>query len=473
MPIDLFVASGGRRTSAELYEQLRDGVATGRLRPGDRLPTSRALAAELGVARSTVAAVYARLLAEGITEARTGDGTFVAAPATARRARRSDTSLAPRRPVLHHPPAAVVTAGDIDLRTGRPDPALFPSADWRRSVLAAAHEPPPGYGDAAGLPALRTAIAAWVARSRGVVANPEQVLVTSGAQQAFDLIARVLLAPGDVVAIEDPGYPGARRAFASHELRIEPVPVDREGVVVGALPRRARAVFVTPSHQSPTGVAMSAARRRALLERASELGAAIVEDDYDTEFRHLDRPFEPIQRLDVDGRVVYVGTFSKTLSPSLRIGFLVAPPPIVDEMTAARRLTDAQPPHLTQAALADLITGGAFDRHLRRMRRAVAPRHAVVTEAIAALHDDGLVPAVIPAHAGLHAMLELHPGTDAAALAARLARRGVVLDTTDDWWAGRAEYPGLLIGFGLAGVADLQRAFTEIRAELRSEHGTV
>lgn len=468
MSMDVFVTGGGRRTSAALYEHVRELIASGRLRPGDRLPTSRALSAELGVARSTVTAVYGRLVAEGVAEARTGDGTFVAAGLTAAPTRRRTAAVAPRRRVERHAAAVTVGRGDVDLRTGRLDPALFPLGDWRRCVTAALGSPPPGYGDPAGLPALRRAIAAWVARSRGVVAAEDQVLVTSGAQQAFDLLARALLAPGDTIAVEDPGYPAARRAFAAHGLRVAAVPVDRDGIVVDAIPVDARAVYVTPSHQSPTGVAMSPSRRRALLDLAARQRAVVIEDDYDTEFRHLDRPFEPIQRLDRDGRVVYVGTFSKTLSPSLRIGFLVAPEALVDELAAVRQLTDAQPPHLTQAALGEFILGGGFERHLRRVRRAVAPRHALVVDRIAALHADGLIPEPYPAHAGLHALLELLPGTDAAAVAARLAASGVVLDTTDDWWVRRARRPGLLVGFGLAGVDDLQRAFSEMRAELRS-----
>jgi GntR family transcriptional regulator/MocR family aminotransferase len=474
MTVDLYVTHGGRRTSAELYEQLRDAVATGRLRAGDRLPTSRALAAELGVARSTVTAVYGRLVAEGVADARTGDGTFVAgAGGAAARPPGTVAVLTPRR-LAHRPPSPpVVGARDVDLRTGLLDPALFPLADWRRCVVDALQSRPPGYGDAAGLPALRGAIAAWVSRSRGVRAGDSQVLVTSGAQQAFDLLGRTLLGPGDTVAVEDPGYPSARWAFAAHGLEVAPVPVDREGIVVDAIPARARAVYVTPSHQSPTGVTMSAARRRALLAFASTNDAAVIEDDYDTEFRHLDRPFEPIQRLDTEGRVIYVGTFSKTLSPSLRIGFLIAPDALVDEMAAGRRLADAQPPHLTQAALTELIVTGGFERHLRRSRRVVAARHTVVAEAIAALHRDGLVAEPTPMNAGLHAMLELHPGSDAAALAARLARRGVVLDATDHWWAGPVGRPGLLVGFGLADVDSLRKAFTEIHDELGSERVAV
>jgi GntR family transcriptional regulator/MocR family aminotransferase len=465
MRIDLFVdVDRPRRTSASLFEQIRDAIANGRLAPGDRLPTSRELAVELGIARSTVAAVYGRLVGEGFLQARTGDGTFVAAlGALPPHRRAAQAALSARGRVVG--PSVSTAGAPVDLRTGRLDPSLFPLADWRRCVTSALHAAPPGYGDHAGLPALRRAVATWVGRSRGVHAGPQQVLVTAGAQQAFDLIARVLLAPGDVVAVEDPGYPVARRAFEAHGLQVAPVPVDADGIVVDAIPSSARAVYVTPSHQSPTGVAMTGARRRALLAFADASDAAIIEDDYDTEFRWVDRPLEPIQRLDAAGRVLYVGTFSKTLSPSLRLGFALVPEPLVEPLAAMRSLVDTQPPHLTQAALAELITSGLLDRHLRRARRAVRPRFEAVTAEIAALHADGLVAGPLRSNAGLHAMVELLPGADAAAIAARLRARGVAIDPADEWCVA-THRPGLLVGFGLAGVEQLRAAFAALRDEL-------
>ena len=465
MWIDLFVdASRPRRTSASLFEQIRDAIASGRLGPGDRLPTTRELAVELGVARSTVAAVYGRLVGEGLLSARTGDGTYVSAAAAASPRRRAATAaLVPRGRLAPLP--APSRAAPIDLRTGRPDPLLFPLTEWRRCVATALRLPPPGYGDHAGLPRLRSAVAAWVSRSRGVHAAPEQVLITAGAQQAFDLFARVLLAPGDTVAVEDPGYPVARRGFEAHGLCVVPVPVDADGIVVDAIPSSARAVYVTPSHQSPTGVTMSAARRRDLLAFAGAADAAIIEDDYDTEFRWVDRPLEPIQRLDGAGRVLYVGTFSKTLSPSLRLGFAVVPEPLVAPLAAMRALVDTQPPHLTQAALAELISTGLLDRHLRRARRAVRPRHEFVAQRIAELHADGLIAEPLRSNAGLHTMIELAPGSDAAAISARMATRGIAIEPTDDWCAA-THRPGLLVGFGLATVAQLSTAFVVLRDHL-------
>jgi GntR family transcriptional regulator / MocR family aminotransferase len=472
MSSDLFVdPSQPRRTSAMLFEQLRESIATGRFKPGDRLPTSRELAVELGVARSTVTAVYGRLTGEGFVEARIGDGTFVArGPIRATvRAESGQRSSSNPLPLITSQMTAQASMNEplIDLRTGRPDPTLFPVVDWRRCVNGAVQSAPPGYGDAAGLPALRRALAVWIHRSRGVAATTEQILVTAGAQHAFDLISRTLLRTGDIIAIENPGYPMARRAFERNGLRVIPVPVDHDGIVVEALPSKTRAVYVTPSHQSPTGGTMSAQRRRALLAYADRYDVTIIEDDYDTEFRYVDRPLEPLQRLDGNGRVLYVGTFSKTLSPSLRIGFVVAPEPIVRALTDVRLTIDTQPPHLTQGALATFIATGVFDRHLRRARRVYSVRHALVQERIALLHGAGLIAEPVRSNAGLHNMIALPTGCDANNLVDRLRAQGVAIDTTAEWWVTNAPPPGLMIGFGLAGLAHLDTAFNKLRNHLR------
>lgn len=472
MTIDLFIdQSKPRRTAALLFEQIRDAIDAGRLRAGDRLPTSRDLAIELAVARSTVTAVYGRLTAEGFLEARTGDGTFVAdhVAATDRQHRAQTTALSPRRDRATAPRPAAATNIRIDLRTGRPDPTLFPLAAWRRCVTDTLHIAPPGYGDGAGLPALRQAIAVWIRRSRGVNATSEQVIITAGAQHAFDLIARVMLAPGDTIAIENPGYEMARQAFEHHGLIVAPVPVDRDGIVVEQIPSNARAVYVTPSHQSPTGGTMAAHRRRALLAFADDHGAAIIEDDYDTEFRYVDRPLEPIQRLDTNGRVLYVGTFSKSLSPSVRLGFLIVPEPLVEPLVGARTLIDTQAPHITQAALAGLITSGGLDRHLRRACREYSSRHAVVARRIAQLHAEGLIELPLRSNAGLHNMITLHHDADADDAVSQLARLGLALESTAAWWSTRPQ-PGLMIGFGMADIDQLNEAFDHIAVELRRQH---
>lgn len=461
-----------RQLSAMLFEQLREAVASERLAPGDRLPTSRSLADDLAVSRSTVTTVYGRLVAEGVLVSRVGNGTFVAEhPNTASRS--SDpvevVDLTRRRPPPSRPRRGFAgldpdTAVDLaaDLRTGRPDPALFPLTAWRRSVKHAAELPPPGYGHPAGLPELRTALATWVGRSRGLNVHADQVLVTSGAQQAFDLCARVMTAPGDTVAFEEPGYAPARRAFLAHGARIEPVRVDREGIVVADIDRSARVVFVTPSHQSPTGATMSATRRHALLDLAYRSGMAVIEDDYDTEYRYVDRPLEPLHRLDTGGRVVYLGTFSKSLSPSLRLGYVVASGPVIDALVATRRLSDAQPPHLPQAALANLIVTGGLDKHLRGVRPIYRERHDLLAERIDDLHARGLIPSPWVSNAGLHTMVELHPGTDVDAVTDAMARTGVVVESTRENWHGLPHRPGLAIGFGLASADLLTAAFDNL-----------
>lgn len=464
-----------RQTAAMLFEQVRDAIAAGRLAPGERLPTSRWLADDLGISRSTVTTVYGQLVAEGLLTSRVGDGTFVAEhpvagteppprPESVRLTRRRPPPAPRSRRVAGLDPSVMVDVV-ADLRTGRPDQRLFPLAAWRRAVKDAVDTVPPSYGDSAGLPALRAAIANWVGRSRGIDVIADQVLVTAGAQQAFDLFARILVAPGDTVAFEDPGYEPARRAFAGHGARIQPVPVDREGLVVDEIDPTAQLVFVTPSHQSPTGVTMSARRRHELLDRAYRFEMAVVEDDYDTEYRYVNRPIEPLHRLDRGGRVVYLGTFSKSLSPSLRLGFVVASRSVIADLTAARTVTDVQPPHVTQAALANLIVTGNLDRHLRRTRAIYRERHDLVQARVDLLHSLGMIPTPWRSHAGLHSMVELHPRTDADAVCDAMARAGVIVDSTRASWY-RDGRPGLVVGYGLADVEQLGRAFDALERVL-------
>lgn len=458
MWMDLFVDRSDRRgVSSALYEQIRSAVVDGRLEPAQQLPTSRALAADLGVARSTIATVYGRLTAEGYLDGRPGAGTYVAHVVP----NDHEIDLVPSN--LGHRAAAPVR---IDLRTGRPDPALFPLVSWRRCVVAALQAPPPGYGDLAGLPVLRQTLATWISRSRGVSANASRVVVTAGAQQAFFLIASGLIGRGSCIAVEAPGYVPAAAAFRAAGCRVVGIPVDEHGIEVDRIDRIADgvdAVYVTPSHQLPTGVTMSNERRRALLDLARRRDLLVIEDDYDTEFRYVDRPLEPLQRLDADGRVVYIGTFSKSLTPSLRIGFVVAPSVHVDRLVAAKDAIDAQPPHLTQSALATFLAEGHFDRHLRRARRAYRLRHDLVTRQARRLVELGLVAASPTSNAGLHCMLQLPDGIDARLLVERLAASGVVaFSTVDD-----APPPvGLLVGFGLAGPDELVEAFGLIERQL-------
>lgn len=438
----------GDRASA-IYRALLGAIRSGRLGVGDRLPPSRALAQDLGVARNTVATAYERLVAEGFLEARVGDGTYVAGLAAPAPAPRPPGVLDPRPGWTFRP---LPVSGDsdpppYDFRVGIPDATLFPFDTWRRLVAAelrgGAHHPG-AYAGPAGHPDLRAAISRYLSLGRGVAAEPGDVLVTHGTQQALDLVARVLVEPGDVVAVEDPGYPLARELFASYGARVVPVRVDADGLVVDEVPDRARLVFTTPSHQFPTGPPLSLARRRALLELANRAGVAIVEDDYDSEFRFTERPLETLHALDRHGRVIYVGTFSKSLVPALRAGYLVAPRSLRDALLGARQLADGYGAPAEQVALARFVSDGLLGRHLRRARQAYAERRALLLDGIA-----GLLPRldVVPSAAGLHVTATFRDRVDDAAVVAAAAAEGVAVEALSSYAAGRP-VSGLVFGYG-------------------------
>jgi GntR family transcriptional regulator / MocR family aminotransferase len=275
--------------------------------------------------------------------------------------------------------------GEFDFRTGLPDASLFPYATWRRHThraLTAGHVGHGVYGHPAGDGRLRQAISHHIALSRGVAADPDSVIVTSGTQQAIDLIARGLTGPGDHVAVEDPGYEPVRRLFQSLRVRATGVPVDRHSIVIEQIPADARVVYVTPSHRYPLGTMLSLPRRLALLDWPRHARAAVIEDDYDSEYRLGGHPIDPLQTLDRDGRVIYVGSFSKTMLPTLRLGFLIAPPALRAALTAAKYVTDWHTALPTQQAMASFIDEGDFARHIRKMRTVYARRHQLVTATV-------------------------------------------------------------------------------------------
>ncbi|MFI5913041.1 PLP-dependent aminotransferase family protein [Dactylosporangium sp. NPDC051541] len=454
--MDLHITLDGRGDRTDrIYRQLRDAILDGRLRPGERVPPSRELARDLAVARNTVAAAYDRLVGDGFLAGRAGAGTFVTYHQEAPIVRRAPAGpLRPSQKFLslpaEPPPAAPAR---YDLRIGHPDGTLFPRATWRRllsrAVAESAHT-----RDPAGLPALRAAIARHVGLSRSVRAGAQDVVVTAGAQQAMDLVARVLIEPGTVVAVEEPGYRPVRRLFQSHGAQVVGVPVDADGLVVDAIPGKTRLVYCTPSHQHPLGTAMTLPRRTALLAWAQEHRAAIVEDDYDSEFRYSDRPLEPLQSLDRAGRVIYVGSFAKTLLPSLRLGFLVAPEALLPALRDARRIADWHGEPAAQAALAAFIDEGLLQRHLRRCRGVYAARHDLVVRAA----QGPLAPwfTLLPASAGLHVALRGRGPVDLAALRAA----GVAADPLEHFYAEPRAVPdhGLVIGYGGIATADLPEA---------------
>ncbi|WP_116950242.1 MocR-like pyridoxine biosynthesis transcription factor PdxR [Jiangella endophytica] len=468
---------GAGDLAARIYRSLRDGVRDGRLRPGDRLPPSRELARTLNVSRGTVATAYERLSAEGFLVGRVGAGTFVAPGAAAGASRVAARTMpagglrprpgwdgAPRSPGPH-------TAARYDFQVGVPDTRLFPYDTWRRLVAAEWRQgrEPVGYAGPAGHPDLRAALARYVGYARSVRAGADDVVVTSGAQQALDLVARVLLAPGDVVAVEEPGYPPAREAFESYGARVVGVPVDGDGLVVSRLPRSARLVYVTPSHQFPLGVAMSLPRRLELLAWAGAHDAAVVEDDYDSEYRFADRPLEPLHGLGGGGRVVYVGTFSKTLLPGLRLGFAVVPPSLRDAVRTARRLADGHGPVATEAALARFMDEGLLARHIRRTAKVYAERRSLL---LAGLEGGGLAPylEVVPSAAGLHvcALLRSGDGAVVRAVAARARAAGVRAETLGRYQAAPGGPAGLVLGYGAIEAADLPAGLERLAAAFRA-----
>ncbi|MGK4595969.1 PLP-dependent aminotransferase family protein [Amycolatopsis sp. w19] len=440
--------------AARIYRQLRDGILDGRLRAGERLPPTRELARELDVSRNTVAVAYERLTAEGFLDSHVGRGTFVS-PGFVARSRRAAPAGTGVRPVarwrsLPDPPGDDRPA--FDFRVGAPDPALFPLRTWRRLVSQALRPsllPPSGYADPAGLEALRMAIARHIGAARSVRAGVEDVLVTQGAQQALDLIGRVLIEPGTRVAVEDPGYPPAERLFAAHGARIVKVPVDAEGLDVTALAKGTRLIYTTPSHQFPLGTPMSLARRTALLAWAERNDAVIIEDDYDSEYRFSDRPLEPLQSLDHDGRVLYVGSFSKTLLPLLRLGFLVAPASLRPALRQAKQLMDWHGDLVTQSALASFIDEGLLARHVRKATR----EYSVRRDRILAFVRDELrdVLEFVPSSAGLHLCAPVSPQATVTVDSAvtEAAQAGVAVESLSTYGGTRG---GLVIGYGLVGT---------------------
>jgi GntR family transcriptional regulator/MocR family aminotransferase len=406
--MDVHVSLVGRENlSSEIYRQLRAAIVDGRLRPGDSLPPSREMARTLGVARTTVTVAYERLAGEGFIGSRVGSGTFVnvhAARVPPPRRERRESALEPREFWQSFQLGRVFARkAEFDFRSGLPDASLFPHDLWRRLMTSALREEQASSGvyDApAGHRELREAIARHIGVARAVQCTAQDVTITNGTQQALDVIARVLLSPRDRVAVEDPGYPPPRRLFESLGARVAGVPVDEEGLIVDAIPKRTKLVYVTPSHQYPLGVSMTFPRRLALLAWAERNDAAIVEDDYDSEFRFGGRPIEPLQTLDSTGRVIYVGSFSKTTLPTLRLGFIVTPPSLTAAAEKAKFLTDWHTSLPVQAAMARFIESGAFARHIRKVGAVYRRRHALVTRGLTTQLGDYLD--VVPSAAGLH-----------------------------------------------------------------------
>jgi GntR family transcriptional regulator/MocR family aminotransferase len=452
--IPVLPEAGPRR--AALYAALRRSIETGLVAPGAKLPTTRELAARFGVARGAAVAAYETLIAEGFAEARVGAGTFVAAAVP--RIAAAPPEMPPPRAVGAPLPGALGLSS-FDPRTE----AIFRRLLVRHGVatVPAAHV----YGDPRGGAGLRRAIASYLATARGVRCTPDRVVVTSGTQHGIDLVTRAVLAPGETIRVEDPCYPMALAAFRGAGLRPVGVPVDGEGldpVAAEALAPTARAVYVTPSHQFPTGAVLSMQRRLALIAWARRTGGWILEDDYDSEFRHAGAPLAALQGMDDADRVIYLGTFSKALFPGLRVGYLVLPPALVEPVLEVRERTDRFPSILGEAALAALLDEGHFAAHVRRARRrARAGRDALV----AALEGRGV--AIAAPDTGLHLIVADDRIADDTALAARIVARGVGARALSVMGVDRPARQGLVVGFSGATPEAMTRVGTVIAEAIR------
>ncbi|HTE53953.1 MAG TPA: PLP-dependent aminotransferase family protein [Kofleriaceae bacterium] len=477
----------GSGLQEQIYHCIRRAIVHGVLRAGARMTSSRALAAELGVSRTTTQLVFEQLHAEGYLVARRGSGTFVAAELPDRRLRvpapRAPSDL--MQPILSRrgealaggaPSARRIPGPPRPFRIGVPALELFPVRLWARlasrrvlSITSSQLD----YGAPGGLQALREAIAEHIGTARGTQCDADQIYIVGSAQRGLDLVSRLLLDPGDRVLMEEPGYPGAWSALIGAGASIVPVPVDQDGMQIDAVDGRARGArmaYVTPSHQFPLGVPMSLARRLALLRWASAAGAWVVEDDYDSEFRHGAQPIPCLHGLDADGRVIYVGSFSKSVFPSLRLGFLIAPPALRDRLLAARRTAvDPLPPFLEQAVLADFMAGGHFARHLSRMRAAYRERLEALGDAAERYCGGALT--LRPVRTGLHAVADLRDA-DAQRVFEEARARGVETMPLSAYMRGGGLAPsGLVLGFGAVSTDALARGMRGLAAAIEAARG--
>ena len=464
MPVTL-VRGSREPLHAQLAAQLRAAVLSGTLPGGSALPGTRTLAAALGVTRGVVADAYAALVADGTLEATVGRGTLV--PAGAAQAPGTSAQRGPAWLPTYRPPPVdgPLPEGGIVFRTGVPATQVLDVRAWRQAWAAAARAPVSGdYGDPAGDPELRAALSAFVARQRGLAALPEHVVVTAGSLHALNVIMRAVLPPGSAVLFEEPGYRAARQVLIDAGHYVIPVPVDDGGLMIGPDSPPARLAYVTPSHQFPLGGRMSLPRRLALLDWAHRHDALIIEDDYDGEFRYDAPPLPTLASLDAGGgRVLYLGTLSKVLVPSVRTGFLTAPPALIPALVRARTLLDFGHPLPVQHALTWLLTGGHIDRHVRRARRWHAQVREALTQELAPLAPLATLGGI---EAGLHVCLHLHGGLDAHEVAARLADRGVHVVTLDLYAAQPVTSQTLVLGFGGLTVDEARRGARVIRGVL-------
>lgn len=477
----------------QIYETIRRLILTGEIFPGKQLPASRLLAEQLGVSRTTVVNTYDQLLAEGYLESKLGAGTFVAAhlpeeflstPKVERQ--KNQTETLKRNLKLSRYGKNIFEESQTILRNSRTTPAMafqhglaavdeFPFDVWTKLANKVYRTLPRndfGYGEPAGLYQLRVSVAAYLKSARAVNCSPEQIIITTGAQHAFDLIGRVLLEPGAEVLIENPCYTGAKQTFQSFEAKLVPVPVDKHGFNLSVTlknNRKARLACVTPSHQFPLGVTMSLSRRLQLLEWAQKAESWIVEDDYDSEFRYEGRPLASLQGLDRNGRVLYIGTFSKTIFPALRLGCLVVPQDLVEIFTAVRALNGSHSPLIDQATLAEFINEGHFARHIRRMRRLYEERQEILISE-AKKHLAGALE-IKKSVAGMHVIGWLNEGVKDTLVAEKAALLGVKTSAVSSYsltkWQHRG---GLVIGYTSINEKQIKKGIRLLARALENDH---
>jgi len=439
----------------QIYAQIREKILSGHLPAGTPLPASRKLAKRYHIARVTVSTAYEQLQAEGFVTSQVGAGTYVA-----------EQLPLPHEPTAFRPSFSkwgkgVAAAGqkieettpnkpEIDFGFGRSFPHIFPYDIWRRLLdryLSTDDTMLSRYGSVAGFNPLRSAVADYLRRMRGVNCTTDQVVIVSGIQQALDILARLLLEPGDEVLVETPGYPDALKLFQLHQATLTALPVDDAGFPVEKIPQhsQARFAFVTPSNQFPKGGTMPLERRLALLQWAQEHEALILEDDYDGELRYSYHPLAALQGLDKDGRVVYLGTFSKVLFPALRLGYIVLPTILLGPFLQAKKLVDRGAPTLTQAAVADFITEGHFERHLRRLRKAYGRRRQVLIHTLQSRLAGKIQYSDVAA--GLHVMVYLSQEYDEVEVVRKAAEAGVGVYPGQSYHIKKAPGPSILLGF--------------------------
>ena len=470
----------------QIYEKYRSRILSGDLPGGTKLPSTRQISTELGVARNSVISAFNQLAAEGYVITEKGSGTYVRSSLPIDRSgQANEYSL--KEGMISPWGSRVIDFGNqlsredtnsrptIDFGFGRSFPHIFPYEIWRRLLaryLSTDDAMLSRYGSAAGFDPLREAVAGYLQRMRGVNCTMDQVVIVSGMQQALDILSRIFLKSGDDILVESPGYTDAYNLFRTFGANLHPVPVDEHGFPVELIPPDCwpRFAFVTPSNQFPKGGTMPLSRRLALLEWAGSVNALILEDDYDGELRYSDHPIAALQGLDDQDRVIYLGTFSKVLFPALRLGYLVLPKPILPIFLKAKELVDRGAPTLTQAAVADFINEGHFERHLKRLRKVYGIRRQTLTQAL-----DRLLPSLVeysPVEAGLHVMLYLPLELDESELTKAALSEGVGIYPGGPYHLHQQRRPSILLGYSGLSRSEIEEGVNKLAIVIRNVLGS-